>query len=217
MFSNKKLLIFDLDGTLCDTLPDLTDSVNFALRKYELPTKSLEFVKNAIGNGVEILISRVIENGFDNPLYKDVFQTFRTHYLHNYKNKTVPYPNTKETLIKLKEKGYLLSVCTNKLHEAALEIIDQFFPNIFDFVLGSKPSLKKKPSPEMIEHILDSLKISKKDTLYIGDTNVDYEVATNSGVDYIIVSYGYRKKDLLIELDRRSVIVDRIEQLLNKF
>lgn len=214
MIREKKLIIFDLDGTLCDTLLDLAGAVNYSLTKHNLPNKSVDFVRNAIGNGVEVLISRCIEDGFNNAQYAEVLNDFRTYYLANYKSKTVPYKGVKETLIALKNKGYLLAVCTNKLHEAALDIINDFFPNIFDMVLGSIPSLKKKPSSEMIEHILKELNVSKEDTLYIGDTNVDYEVANNSGVDLVLVSYGYRKKDQLISLDKRSLIIDDICELL---
>jgi phosphoglycolate phosphatase len=145
-----------------------------------------------------------------------VLNVFRKHYLINYKNKTVPYEGALETLIELKNRNYLLAVCTNKLHEAALDIVNAFFPNIFDYILGSKKELKKKPDPEMIEFILKELNVSKKDTLYIGDTNVDYEVAYNSKVDYILVSYGYRKKDFLSKIDEKSIIIDQISDLLTK-
>lgn len=214
MKKEKKLIIFDLDGTLCDTLLDLTSAVNYSLSKHNLPLKNVDFVRNAIGNGVEVLISRCIEDGFDNDNYNEILTDFKVYYLNNYKNKTIPYSGVKETLIKLKNKGYLLAVCTNKLHEAALDIINDFFKDIFDMVLGSIPSLKKKPSPVMIEYILNKLNIKKDETIYIGDTNVDYEVAINSGVDFILVSYGYRKKDQLIALDKRSLIIDDIRDLL---
>lgn len=214
MFLNKKLIIFDLDGTLCDTLYDLADSVNFALTKYNLPNRSVEYVKNAIGNGVEILISRCLDGGFNHPNYQEILSTFRTNYLSNYKNKTTPYEGVKATLIALKKKGYLLSVCTNKLHEAAVDIVLDFFGDIFDFILGSKPYLKKKPDPEMIEYILDQLHVSKDETIYVGDTNVDYEVAHNSGVDLILVSYGYRKKDFLSSLDKKSIVIDKMVDIL---
>ena len=215
MFTNIKLIIFDLDGTLCDTLIDLTDSVNFSLSKHNLPNKTLEYIKNAIGNGVEVLISRCVENGFKHPKYLEILSDFRTHYLSNYLNKTIPYEGVIDTLISLKEKGYLLTVCTNKLHEAAIEIVNHFFTNLFDLILGSKPSLKKKPDPQMIHFILKELSISESEALYVGDTNVDYEVAKNSNVDLVLVSYGYRKKDFLTNIDRESIVIDKINDLLS--
>ena len=212
----RKLIIFDLDGTLVDTVEDLKVAVNVGLAAFNQPTKDLRFVTKAIGNGVETLIARCLDKGFDNPFYKDVLNTFRKYYLTHYDVYTKPYQNVLNTLLILKERGYILSVCTNKLHEAAVDLINKYFPNIFDYVLGSKPNIPKKPNPEMIEQILDYFNILNKDeVLYIGDTNVDIEVAKNANVPFVLVSYGYRNKKELEEIDSQATIIDSFEVLLN--
>lgn len=215
MFNNKKLLIFDLDGTLVNTVKDLMTAVNFSLEKHGHLPKSLEYVTRAIGNGVEILIHRCLDGGFDNPDYQVVFNDFRNYYLNHYDVFTTPYNGVLEVLKKLKDKGFILSVCTNKLDEAAKVIINKFYPNIFDIVQGSIPSLKKKPSPEMINKVIELANISDKNqVLYIGDTNVDFEVADNSNIDSVLVSYGYRTKKELQDLNVGSPIIDKIDDLL---
>lgn len=214
----RKLIIFDLDGTLVDTVEDLKVAVNVGLAAFNQPTKDLHFVTKAIGNGVETLIARCLENGFDNPFYKDVLNVFRNYYLEHYDVYTKPYMNVLDTLLRLKEKGYILSVCTNKLHEAAVQIINKYFSNIFAYVLGSKPNIPKKPNPQMIEQILDYFNVvDKKEVVYIGDTNVDIEVANNAKIPFILVSYGYRNKKELEKIDSQAKIIDKFEDLLDLF
>lgn len=216
MFENKRLLIFDLDGTLVDTVKDLMEAVNFALQKNGYEPKSLKHITKAIGNGVEILISRCLDDGFNNPKYQIVLEDFRNYYLTHYDVFTTPYNGVFETLLKLKNRGFILSVCTNKLDEAAKIIINKFYPSIFSIIQGSVPSLKKKPARDMIDRVIELSSIAdRKEVLYIGDTNVDLEVAINSNVDSVLVSYGYRTKKELLDLNARSPIIDNINDLLD--
>ena len=207
----KKLLIFDLDGTLLDTLGDLQNSVNFALSKKNYPLRSLEQIRLAIGNGVSKLVERSIPNGANNPDYIETLEGFKHHYSENYKAITKPYDGVIETLKTLKN-NYLLAVCTNKVQDVAEELIHLFFGDIFDFIQGDMELVNKKPAPDMINRTVKSLGISKTDCLYIGDTEVDEQTAKNSQVEYVLVSYGYRTLDeLKIKTPNARIVNDQKE------
>ena len=188
----KKLVIFYFDGTLIDTLEDLKNAVNHALIAQNLPKKSKEHIRISIGNGVNKLVARCLENGEENPIYLTVLNDFRKYYSEHSLDNTFPYPGIDKVLKDLKENNYLLAVCTNKVDSIAKDIMNKYFPNIFDYIQGDVDFLKKKPAKDMVEHILNKLNITKEECVYVGDTNVDEETALNSGVDYIIVNYGYR-------------------------
>lgn len=206
----KKLLIFDLDGTLLNTLQDLANAVNYALESFHYETKSLEHVRKSIGNGVAILISRCIENGFENPHYDEVLKTFRNYYSNHYLDNTLPYKNMRDTLLKLKENGYLLAVVTNKINSISNDLINHFFPGIFSIVQGDVKEMKKKPDREMVDYVLKNLGIKKEEALYIGDTNVDYETAKNAEMDALLVTYGFRNHQ---EMDSYHIKCDRIDSI----
>ena len=188
----KKLLIFDLDGTLLDTLQDLHEAVNYALSHFDMPLRTLEQVRKDIGNGVEKLIERSVVDGKLNENYENTLQLFRLKYSKDYSIYTHPYPGMLETLLQLKQVGYRFAVATNKIQSVAIDLINKFYPNIFDYVQGDEPSVFKKPNSSMIDKILKTLKISKEHALYVGDTNVDEQTALNSNLDYILVTYGFR-------------------------
>ena len=188
----KKLIIFDLDGTLIDTLEDLKNSVNYALSCKNYPIRTKEQVRKAIGNGVSKLIERLLPNGVSNEEYFDTLEIFKKHYDIHYQDNTIPYKGVITLLMQLKNDGYLLSVCTNKIQEVSEKLINRFYPGLFDLVVGDQEGLKKKPEKDMIVKTLEILKVSKEDALYIGDTEVDKQTAVNSGLDYIMEGYGYR-------------------------
>lgn len=213
----KKLLIFDLDGTLLNTLTDLTNSVNFALRSFDMEEKSKEFVRKAIGNGVAKLIARCIDNGEDNPKYFDILSCFRNHYKDHHLDNTVPYFNMEEVLRELKDYGYLLAVVSNKIDVITKNLINHYFPNTFSIIQGDTKTLNKKPHPDMVNHVLKELKIDKEDTCYIGDTNVDYETAINSGIDVLLVTYGYRTKEEMKEYKYSAPSVDSVKEISHYF
>lgn len=212
----KKLLIFDLDGTLINTLEDLNKATNVGLEKYGYPLRSLEETQNDIGNGVKKLIERSIPGGKDNLDYLEVFNEFRSYYLTHYFEYTKPYKNTQETLSFLKNKGYKLAVVSNKFDEGAKKLVTTFFPNIFDAIQGSIDTLNYKPYPDLVNKVLNELNIDNNDALYIGDTEVDYQTAINSNIDVILVTYGYRKKEQLLEkIKNPPILINDISGLID--
>ena len=209
----KKLLIFDLDGTLIDTLEDLKNSVNYALTLRNYPQRTLEEIRKAIGNGVAKLVARSIPDNESNPDYIDTLNDFRKHYSKNSCVFTKPYDGMYDVLFNLKSKGFILTVATNKLTSVARPMINGFFPELFDFIQGDEPNMDRKPAPMMVESLCKRFAVDKKDAFYIGDTNVDMETAINSGVDYVLVTYGYRTKDELTVQCPNSPTIDSIQQL----
>ena len=210
-----KLVIFDLDGTLINTVADLNTAVNYALDSFHYPTRSIEQTTRDIGNGVAKLIERSIPNGINNPDYKQCLATFRSYYRKHYFDKSLPYDGVKETLLAIKERGYTLAVVSNKFDEGAKSLVNHFFPNIFSYIQGHALGYQTKPAPDMVNHVLDELGFDQKEAIYVGDTDVDYQTAINSQIPIILVSYGYRNRLFLETNIKGATIVDAPNELLN--
>ena len=191
----KKVVVFDLDGTLLDTLKDLATAVNYALNHFSYPNRTLEQVRKDIGNGVNKLIERSIPNGLANKDYEECLSIFKDYYRNNYDVYTDSYKSIPTLVKEIKDKGYVVTVATNKIIDVAKILLDHHYPGLFDFIQGDDVGIKKKPDSNMIDNIVKHYGVSKKEVLYIGDTNVDEETALNSGVDYILVTYGYRTEE----------------------
>jgi phosphoglycolate phosphatase len=195
----KKCIIFDLDGTILNTLEDIKNAVNHALIVRNLPKRTLEDIRLTIGHGVHELIARNIPDGHNNPEHLNILKDFRNYYFAHLMDTTVPYEGIIEELNNLKEEGYKIAVCTNKLDSSAQTLIKHFFDGIFDYVLGSNEVVKKKPAPDMINLVIKELGVNKEECLYVGDTEIDYFAATNANIDVLVVNYGYRKEQELKE------------------
>ena len=191
----KKCIVFDLDGTILYTLKDLLNATNYSLNKYGYESISLEEVEKFIGNGIRLLIERALKGKKANIdlLYKD----FIEYYKNNYANETYPYPNIINILNKLKSKGIINCVLTNKAEVIARPLINDKFGDLFDLVLGEKAGRNKKPNIDGIVEIMNQYNLNKEDILYIGDSDVDIKLALNANIDALIVSYGYRSYDML--------------------
>ena len=211
-----KALIFDLDGTLINTLADLNEAVNFALSKYNYPLRTLENTRNDIGNGVAKLMERSIPDGLNNPNYNDALNIFKEYYKENYFKNSRPYPQIVETVKKLKEK-YILAVVSNKFDEGAKKLVNYFFPGIFTLIQGQVDYLRTKPSPDLVNKVLDEIKVKRNEVCYIGDTEVDYLTAQNSTISCVLVTYGYRNKEQLLDKTKGSQFVSEPTDLLKIF
>ena len=193
-----KTYIFDLDGTLLDTLNDLHASCNYALRTHGMPERSVEEVKQFVGNGVKKLMERAIPNGLDNPLFEETLQSFRQHYLLHNLDTTRPYPGIMEMLGKLKEQGKNIAVVSNKFYTATQDLCKHFFGDTIQVAIGEREDIKKKPAPDTVLEALRQLQATKQDAVYVGDSDVDVETARNSGIPCISVLWGFRSKSFLL-------------------
>ena len=208
--------IFDLDGTLLDTLGDLASSVNYALRTHGMPEHSIEDVRRFVGNGVRKLIERSVPSGTENPNFEATFATFREYYMQHSLDTTRPYDGIPETLAALKAKDCRLAVVSNKMMAATQELCRHFFPDIIEVAIGENEAegIRKKPAPDIVYASLRELGVDKHSAVYVGDSDVDIETARNAGLPCISVLWGFRDRDFLIQHGAKTFISAPQELLL---
>lgn len=192
-----KIILFDLDGTLMDTLQDITDSVNFAMEQMNYPLRNTEEVRLAVGNGVVKLIGNLLSEESEEQRAK-VLEVFRPYYALHAMDKSGPYKGLPEVLKKLEADGYLCGIVSNKPDEATSAIGKRFFPS-FPLALGQREDIPRKPDAAPIEYALNVLGGTKEDCIYVGDSEVDVLTAKNAGVPCIGVTWGFRDKEVLIK------------------
>lgn len=193
-----KAIIFDLDGTLTDTLEDLFLSTNYALRSCELPERRLDEVRRFVGNGVRKLIERAVPEETEPRLMEQCFETFRAHYVIHCQDHTRLYPGIASLLTALHAKGYRMAVVSNKLQAGVTELERTFFNGIIDVAIGEQPGIPRKPDPDMALAALKQLGVSASEAVYVGDSDVDLQTAANAGLPCISVLWGFRSRDFLI-------------------
>ena len=200
--------VFDLDGTLLDTLGDLAASTNYALRTYGMPEHSLDDVRRFVGNGVRVLMERAVPQGADNPQFEAAFQTFREHYMQHSLDTTKPYDGIIETLEALKAEGCRLAVVSNKMMAATQELCRHFFPDTIEVAIGENEAegIRKKPAPDTVIAALRQLGVGQEGAVYVGDSDVDIETARNSGLPCISVLWGFRDRDFLLQHGAKTFI-----------
>ena len=200
--------IFDLDGTLLDTLGDLAASVNFALREHGIPEHSIDDVRSFVGNGVRLLMERAIPDGADNPDFEATFATFRQHYMAHSLDTTRPYDGVPEALRELRNRGCQLAVVSNKMMAATQELIRHFFPDTIAVAIGEHEAegIRKKPAPDTVFAALRELGVGQEGAVYVGDSDVDIRTAENAGLPCISVLWGFRDKDFLIKHGAKTLI-----------
>lgn len=208
-----KVVIFDLDGTLLNTLEDLKNAVNYALIANEFPKRSLEEIKNFIGNGTKVLINRALPYPVDELTYAQVYQDFVTYYLAHLNDHTTPYDDILLLLKNLKDKQYQTAIISNKNNDATKDMKEKYFGSLIDIALGTRDFSKTKPNPESTLEIIEALHANKKDCVFVGDSDVDILTAKNAGIDYISVSWGFKSKEFLIEHGAQIVIDSPLELL----
>ena len=207
--------IFDLDGTLLDTLTDLAASCNYALRTHGMPEHSIDDVRRFVGNGVRKLMERAIPDGEANPDFEATFATFREYYMHHSLDTTKPYPGIMDTLVELKARGCRLAVVSNKMMAATVELCKHFFPDTIEVAIGENEAegIKKKPAPDTVLAALKQLGVSGEDAVYVGDSDVDLATARNSCLPCISVLWGFRDRDFLLDHGATTFITSPKELL----
>ena len=194
-----RLIIFDMDGTILDTLEDLTDSTNYALSVNGFKERTIDEVRSFVGNGIHKLIERAVPEGTDEAVVEKVFKDFVPYYKENCAVKTKPYDGITEVIKHLRENGFITAVVSNKAHFAVQELCRDYFPDMFDMAIGEHEEIRRKPYPDAVEEVINKFGVSKEETIYIGDSEVDIQTAVNAGIDKICVEWGFREHDFLLE------------------
>jgi len=196
---NYDTYIFDLDGTLLDSLTDLAISCNYALRINNMPERTIDEVRCFVGNGVKKLMERAIPNGLQNPAFEKTYADFRQHYLvHNLDN-TKPYPGIIPLLKRLHSEGKNIAVVSNKFYAATQDLVKHFFGEYITVAIGERENIRKKPAPDTVFEALRQLSASLSGAVYIGDSDVDVMTALNCNIPCISVLWGFRTKEFLIK------------------
>ena len=188
-------IIFDLDGTLLDTLEDLKDSVNYALGEAGLPERSLDEIRRYVGNGAKRLMELVIPGGEESPVFDKVSSDYKEHYALHCNDKTRPYCHVPELLAELNKRGYKMAIVSNKFYGAVQELKKLYFQDYVEVAIGEKEGIRKKPAPDTVIEALRALGSSKEKAVYVGDSEVDIATAANTGMDCICVTWGFRTKE----------------------
>ncbi len=199
-------LIFDLDGTLLNTLDDLTNSVNYALHKLNFPTRSSEEICSFVGNGVEKLIELSVPEKTSYDQFAKCLLIFKKHYSENMRNETRPYDGIIGLLEYLKKNNYNMAIVSNKFQEGVTDLNNHYFSDYIDVAIGKSPEMRKKPYPDTVLAAIDKLGASKENCLYIGDSEVDIKTAQNANIKSVGVAWGFRGKSLLEKLGANYVI-----------
>lgn len=208
--------IFDLDGTLLDTLGDLAASVNYAMRTHGMPEHSVDEVRQFVGNGVRRLMERAVPGGAAHPAFEAAFATFRRHYMEHSLDTTRPYEGIPELLQDLKRRGRHTAVVSNKFDAATKELCRHFFPDTIDVAVGEHEAegIRKKPAPDTVLQALSQLGVGQEGAVYVGDSDVDIQTARNSGLPCISVLWGFRNREFLLAHGAETFVSQPSELLL---
>lgn len=194
-----KLVIFDLDGTLLNTLGDLHASVNFALREFSFPERTLDEVRSFIGNGVVKLMERSTPDGTNEETNKACLDLFRQHYLEHMADTTAPYEGVIPLIERLKSDGVKIAVVSNKLHSAVEKLCEDYFPGLIEKAIGVSVESERKPSPINVIKAMELFGAEREETLYVGDSEVDAQTAAAAEVKCVGVSWGFRTRQQLLD------------------
>lgn len=205
-------IIFDLDGTLLNTLEDLRDSVNYALAKQSFPLRTLPEIRSFVGNGIRLLMERSVPENTDTETFEICFKDFCDYYKIHMEDKTAPYDGILQMLEKIKAEGFKTAIVTNKADFAAQDLCKRMFGDTIDLVVGSTDDRPNKPAPDGVYYALKVLGSKLRNTVFVGDADTDILTANNAGLDSIGVLWGFRDRDI-IEKEGAKYIVDSVKDL----
>lgn len=218
-------IIWDLDGTLMDTLQDLMNSVNYALDKHGMPVRTYKEIRSFVGNGVKRLLELSVPDGLNNPSFEEVFADFKSHYIVHCQDQTGLYEGIADTLKVLKARGIRMAVVSNKLQLGVTELFESQVRTVgkedticlkdyIEVAIGERPEMARKPAPDMVNKAFEEMGIDKQDAVYIGDSEVDLATARNSGLPCISVLWGFRDQGFLKE-QGAQIFVEKPQQIID--
>ena len=209
-------IVFDLDGTLLNTLEDLKDSVNYALERQGFPLRNLNEIRSFVGNGIRLLMERAVPESIDNETFEICFKDFCDYYKIHMEDKTVPYDGINEMLTNIKKAGFKTAIVTNKADFAAQDLCKRMFGKNIDFVVGSSDDRPNKPAPDGVFYALEKLDSKIENTVFVGDADTDILTAKNANLPSIGVLWGFRDREVIEEAGAEYIVesVNDLEKLL---
>ena len=209
----KNTVIFDLDGTLLDTLDDLTASANYAMEEMGFPLRSKDEIRRFVGNGILVLIRRCVPEGTDDETIEKALYLFKKHYGVHCNDLTKPYDGIKELIAVLQEKKIKMAIVSNKADFAVKELAEIYFKGFIPVAIGEneEAGIRKKPAPDTVYKAMDLLGSSADESVYVGDSEVDVKTASNSGLDLVLCSWGFRGETFLKTLGSHIIIHEPLE------
>lgn len=210
-----KLVVFDMDGTILDTLDDLTDTLNMSLAETGLPVRTKDEVRSFVGNGVGKLLERAVSKDTPTEKRAELDAAFRRNYAVHCADKTKPYDGVPELIAALRAAGLKTAVVSNKVDFAVQALVKDYFDGLFDVAVGEREGVRRKPAPDAVNAVMSALGVEKKDTLYVGDSDVDADTARNADVDFIGVEWGFRPRETLVA-HGAEITVANAEELKNQ-
>ena len=207
-----KLVMFDLDGTVLDTINDLTNSMNYILSLHSMPLHTADEIKQYLGNGIRKLVESSVSKNTNEKEINQIYNEFLSYYKLHSLDETKPFDGIIDLLYNLKRSGCILAMISNKADVVVQQLSQKFFNNLFDYVSGEKTNIKKKPYPDIIFEVMKKFNIDNENSIYIGDTEVDSLTAINANIDSIIVTWGFRKKEFLETL-KKTYLVDDVNDI----
>ena len=209
-------IVFDLDGTLLNTLEDLKDSVNFALERQGFPLRDLSEIRSFVGNGIRLLMERAVPENIDAETFEICFKDFCDYYKIHMEDKTSPYSGINEMLGNIKKEGFKTAIVTNKADFAAQDLCKRMFGENIDFVVGSSDDRPSKPAPDGVFYALEKLDSKIENTVFVGDADTDILTAKNANLPSIGVLWGFRDREVIEEAGAEYIVesVNDLEKLL---
>lgn len=201
-----ELIVFDMDGTILDTLEDLKNSMNHSLKLHNMPERTLDEIRSFVGNGIRRLIELAVVEGTCSEKIDEIHKDFMKHYEVHCADFTRPYNGVNDLIKNLRNRGYKTAVVSNKADAAVQDLCIQYFPGLFDLAIGERPEIAKKPAADMVNLALEQLQVSKENAVYIGDSDVDVATARNSNLDMIAVDWGFRTRKFLMEQGAETIV-----------